>query len=90
MPFMSTRKLDPSRSYSFGSVRKNQGLFYQSLGGVVIGITRPGAEPSPFIFDKFDESVVDFWIENDGAVSDLEEKVIAVLQRYTDQEREVA
>lgn len=88
MPFMATRNLDPSKSYSFGSVRKTQGQFYRKQGGVIIGVRNPQAEPSPYAFDKFDEELVDYWIENDAqargmsdseAMADLEGKVLVAI-----------
>src|SRR5262249_32968518 len=42
MPFMATRGLDEKQCYSFGSVRRDQGAFYKAMGGIVIGIDRPG------------------------------------------------
>lgn len=64
MPFMATRSLEPSKSYSFGSVRKNQGEFFRQAGGVVIGVRNWAVGPSPHAFDRFDEDLVDVWIEN--------------------------
>ena len=72
MPFIACQGLHSERSYSFGSVRKNQGEFYKSLGGVIIEVTRPGVAPSPYDFDRYDRSVIDVVIENDGSLADLE------------------
>lgn len=89
-PFIATRNLNKSRSYSFGSVRKSQGHFYRQAGGWVIGVRNPQALPSGNDFDVFDETAVDFWIENDGpslgmereeSLHDLETKVFAVLRQ---------
>ena len=67
MPLMTMNTLPPGHaSYSFGSVRRDQGKFYQSLGGVVIGVRNPQTPPSQYEFDRFNESLVDLWIENDG------------------------
>ena len=88
MPWIHTRKLDPAKRYSFGSVRRDQGLFYKQIGGVVIGIRNPLAPPSPNEFDRFDETVIDHWIDNDGlarglepeqALLDLADKLIAIV-----------
>lgn len=68
MPYMTTLKLDPNQRYSFGSVRKNQGAFYKARGGMIIGIHNPVAPPSPYAFDRFDQSAVDLWINNDPAL----------------------
>lgn len=75
MPFIATRNLSLDRSFSFGSVRKTQGAFYKANDGVVIQVVRPGATPSVFEFDKFDESLIDHVIQNDGSIEDLEQKV---------------
>lgn len=80
MPFMATRKLCDVASYSFGSVRRKQGKFYQSLGGVVLGVNRAGVGPSGNDFDEFDHSIVDYWIDNDGSLDDLRFKIEVFLQ----------
>jgi hypothetical protein len=86
-PYMITRNLGAG-PYVDGSCRKGQGRFYQSLGGVVIGIRNPLAPPSPYAFDKVDESIPDYWIENNAlanglcmfdARKDLEQKVNALM-----------
>lgn len=51
---------------SFGSVRRRQAAFYRDRGALVLGIRNPHAAPSPYEFDRFDESLVDLWVENDG------------------------
>lgn len=85
MPFIATRPLNDKYSYSFGSVRKNQGLFYKERGGLIIGVRNPLALPSGHQFDLFDEDIVDFWIDNDAqarglsreeGLRDLETKVV--------------
>jgi len=64
MPFMATVNADPDKRYSFGSVRRDQGSFYKSRGGLVIGIINDLAPPSPYEFDQFDHAIVDVWIRN--------------------------
>ncbi|MCP1540083.1 AAA family ATPase [Methylorubrum extorquens] len=67
IPFLSERQVaDKPGCFSFGSVRRDQGRFYQDRGGVVIGVRSPKAGPSEFEFDRFDEACVDLWIDNDG------------------------
>ena len=83
MPFMATRHLNPNQLYSFGSVRKTQGAFYKDLGGVVIGVRRPGVGPSGYAFDLFDESLVDHWIDNDGTLDDLRMKAAGLLGKIS-------
>ena len=72
-------------SFSFGSVRRDQGKYYKAAGdAVVIGIRNPLALPTGNEFDTFDESTVDVWIENDALAKgmtpfegrkDLEKKI---------------
>lgn len=90
MPFMATRKLDPNVSYSFGCVRRKQGWFYKRLGGVVLGIERPGVKPSGNDFDEFDKTAVDHWIPNTGSLQDLHESVIHTLQAVAKHRPELA
>jgi hypothetical protein len=71
MPFMACIGLDPDKNYSFGSVRRDQGAFYKSRGGLIIGIRNPLAQPSPYEFDRFNEELVDIWIENDAQAQGL-------------------
>ncbi len=75
---------------SFGSVRKTQGLTYHARGGIVIGVRRPGILAPENAFDRFDESLVDVWIDNpvpvDGAPTPenfarFEEAALAVLSK---------
>lgn len=78
-----TRKHSDTHCFSFASCRRDQGAYYKSIGGVVIGVTRPGVGPSPFEFDRFDETLVDFWINNDGTLQDLRGKVTAAMAAST-------
>jgi len=74
MPFMAVRSTigQPATScFSFGSVRRDQGLYYKQLGGLVIGIANPKAKQPKFEFDRFDPAVVDVWINNDGLARGL-------------------
>lgn len=66
IPLMVVNNLPKTGSYSFGSVRRQQGRFYKKQHGVVIGIRNPLAGPSKFEFDRFDETAVDYWIDNDA------------------------
>lgn len=72
--------------FSYGSVRKSQARSFCQAGGVVIGVRRPGVGPSPYAFDRFDESLVDIWIDNDGDLIDLEAKLILALSRLDSKE----
>jgi len=96
MPFMAVQQTyrvpGAPKSFSFGSVRRDQGLYYKERGGLVIGIRNPQAGPSIYEFDQFDHSVVDLWIDNDAlargwsverAREDLRMKVWAALAGHT-------
>jgi len=51
--------------YSFGSVRKVQGLTYRKHSrGVVMEIVRDGCAPSPYDFDQYDRSYVSLTVRN--------------------------
>jgi hypothetical protein len=72
MPFMAIKRVeDHQGTFSFGSVRRDQGLYYKQHGGIVIGIENPMAGPSPYEFDQFDRSTVDYWITNDALVNGM-------------------
>ena len=101
MPFMShqliqrrlTKVFDENDMPTFvdPSCRKIQAHYWKRHGGLVIGINNPLAGPSPYDFDKFDETAVDVWIENDGlargmepheALRDLEGKVVNTILQW--------
>lgn len=90
IPLMVCNSLQGAGPFSFGSVRREQGVYYKERGGVVIGIRNKLAEPSPYKFDRFNPDLVDHWIENDAlwrgldpfsARKDLEEKVTHLVQK---------
>jgi hypothetical protein len=55
-----------SGSFSFGSVRRDQGQYYKDNGGIVIEIVNPLAVPTGNEFDEYDASIVDYSIMNDA------------------------
>lgn len=75
LPYMATRDLLDDHAFSFGSCRRDQGLFYKNQRGVVIGVENLNAPHSPHEFDQFDEHVVDVWISNtwQGKAKSVEE-----------------
>ena len=79
LPWLAVQSLDPDARHSFGSVRRDQGKVHKSLGGAIIGVRRPGVGPSEFEFDGFNETLVDVWINNDGGLRELKEKVLDAL-----------
>lgn len=90
LPFIATRNLHPAKLYSFGSVRKIQGAFYRSLGGIVIEVRNPDAKPSGYDFDWYDPALVDVSIDNDAlarglpveeARADLKVKVLGAINQ---------
>ena len=82
----------PYKSFSFGSVRKDQGWAYKKKDGVILGVDAPWAEPTGNDFDRFDKSAVDFWINNDvkDEAALLEEVKIAVEAMQVITERRAA
>lgn len=75
--------------FSFGSVRRDQGRYYQQNGGIIIEIVNPLAKPTGNEFDEYDLSIVNFRIMNDGlalgmshadALRDLEIKLHSIVQ----------
>lgn len=64
IPFMAVTSKNPDHYLSFGSVRRDQGAYYKSLGGIVIEIANPDAGPSAYEFDRYDASLVDYVIAN--------------------------
>lgn len=70
--------------FSFGSVRRDQGMYYKNNGGIIIEVVNAMAVPTGNEFDEYDASIVDFRIPNDAmtrglshkdGVRDLEEKI---------------
>lgn len=93
LPFIAINRADQAKapSFSFGSVRRDQGRMYQARGGIVIEIVNPGAGPSNYEFDQYDRSIVDYRVMNDGlfrglppveARKDLELKLVAVIAEH--------
>jgi hypothetical protein len=82
MPFLAERLVaDKPGSFSFGSTRRDQGAYFRERGGVVIEIVSPNAPPSPYAFDRYDPSVVDVTIQNDGvSLRNLERAVFDALK----------
>jgi hypothetical protein len=92
MPMTAAAGLVGPGPFSFGSVRKTQGHYFQQRGGLIIGINNPQAKPTGNAFDLFDESAVTVWIENDGlarglapedARKDLEAKIHQLVIDYS-------
>jgi hypothetical protein len=69
----------PGKKYVYASVRKNQARTFKEAGGICIEVKRPGCEWSGYDFDLYDQSLVDFTINNDGTIKDLRAEVLGVL-----------
>ncbi|QNG62622.1 energy-coupling factor transporter ATPase domain containing protein [Rhizobium phage B1VFA] len=90
IPIMS-HNARPEGSYSvFGSVRREQGLYWRNHGALVLEIVNPLAGPSQYEFDRFNPEFCHARINNDGlarglepaaARQDLLEKLVAVIGR---------
>ncbi len=65
IPLMAARRLEPGKIYSIGSCRRDQGLVWKKLGGIVVQIDNPAVAPSQYEFDRFDEGLVNCVITND-------------------------
>ncbi len=65
IPLMAARRLEPGKLYSIGSCRRDQGLVWKKLGGIVVQIDNPAVAPSQYDFDRFDEGLADCVITND-------------------------
>lgn len=83
-------RIGSNTRFSFGSVRRDQGRFYQARGGVVIEVVDPRKPESPYDFDQYDRDLVDVVITNDGTLLDLEDKVDAAVAQISDRFREAA
>ena len=86
-PWMNTRAISASDPGPFcdAACRKDQGAYYKSLGGVVIGIKRPDVPDSPYAFDQVRGEFVDYWILNNSTIEHLThevDKAISLLARY--------
>ncbi|WP_062120474.1 hypothetical protein [Aureimonas sp. AU40] len=68
IPAMAVAKANtaPDRCYSFGSVRRDQGAYYKAHGGIVVEVVNPLADDSPYEFDHYDRTIVDYRIENNA------------------------
>lgn len=90
-PYMTHMKHGTESFIVDPSCRRNQGLFWKNLGGIIIEIRNPDAPPSPYAFDSYDQSLVDFHIDNDGlskgmtrleALLDLSNKISDLFESF--------
>jgi len=79
VPEIHVRTCDPDRNYSFGSVRRDQGQYYRSRGGMVIEVCRMGAVPL-VPADEYDPAGIDFTIYNDGSLDELRKAVKGIFE----------
>jgi energy-coupling factor transporter ATP-binding protein EcfA2 len=91
IPIMS-HNARPKGAYSvFGSVRREQGLYWRNQGGLVLEIINPLAGPSKFEFDTYNNAYCHAQIQNDGlarglspqaAAADLAEKLTLAIRSF--------
>lgn len=88
IPIMSHNARPKGVRTTFGSVRREQGLYWKNHGALVLEIRNPLAGPSPYEFDRYNPEHADHVIFNDGlarglspdeARADLKAKLIAVI-----------
>lgn len=88
---LSSEDYDDRRLYSFGSVRKTQGLTYRKWGGVIIEVRCDGTAPV-YDFDHYDITLVDYVINN-GSVHNraswqsIESQIDAIMEPVLNQRR---
>lgn len=73
IPIMAHNIMQPDQNYVLGSVRRDQGHYWASMGGLVIEISNPDAGPSMYEFDRYSKSAVHHTILNDGLHEGLHE-----------------
>lgn len=71
--------------FVFTSVRKDQARYYKEHDTLVIEVDRPGSQKSPYSFDTWDASLVDFTLTNDGSLEELGRAVEGFVYRYLTQ-----
>jgi dephospho-CoA kinase len=75
VPHLTVQKYctDPSKNYSFGSVRRSQPEYFNKVGGLVVEILRDGCV-SKYDFDEY-HGRMDLTIENDGTLDELRSQI---------------
>lgn len=89
---LSARLLEPDRLYVAGSVRGDQAQVWRKAGDtIVVEIDNPLAGPSPHDFDRYNDQLVDFIVQNHGlawghapaaARRDLTRKLDVLMENY--------
>ena len=71
--------------YSFGSVRRNQGMAYASIDGIVLEILRPEVESTGNVWDEYaQEWVTHTYLNNTSSIHLLEEDFTVFFQNILD------
>lgn len=70
----------PGQIYSFGSVRRDQGILYRSHGGIVVEVANAFIPESEHEFDSYVKDIVQFTIENHTRPEDRGPESLAALQ----------
>lgn len=72
IPIMSHATQRADQPYVMSSVRRDQTLYWQKAGALVIEIETPGVGPSPYEFDCYNRDGVDVTVINDALSIGLE------------------
>lgn len=91
IPIMSHNTCPKGERSVFGSVRREQGLYWRNQGALVLEIVNPLAGPSPYEFDTYNAAFCHYQILNDGlargltpvdARADLAEKLVQAIETF--------
>ncbi len=82
IPMMSHSTMISGLKYVMGSVRRNQGRYWKSIGALVIEVVNPLVTDPGYEFDRYNTIFVDRVLLNDGQRMGLErEESLARLRR---------
>lgn len=93
IPIMSHHARPKDEMSVFGSVRREQGLYWRNVGALVLEIVNPLAGPSRYEFDTYNPAYCHAQIMNDGlarglskkdALQDLQDKLITAIGNATE------
>lgn len=65
IPQMAHATFDLDEKYVMASCRREQGAYWKSVGAICVEIVNDFAPPSPFEFDWFNPTHIDYRIKND-------------------------
>jgi len=91
IPIMSHNARPKGARSVFGSVRREQGLYWRNAGALVLEIVNPLAGPSQYEFDRFNPEFCHARVQNDGlarglskssALDDLQFKLVEAIEAF--------